>query len=69
MSPFSLLGSMKITIKDPKISVEEALKQVEENQPNPNNYADTPEGEAEFWEDYWERDYQAWVYHEAIGDR
>lgn len=69
MSPFSLLQSMKITIIEPTISTEEALKQVEENQPNPNHYADTPEGEAEFWEDYWERDYQAWVYHEAIGDR
>lgn len=60
---------MKITIIEPKISVEEALKQVEENQPNPNDYPDTYEGEAEFWEDYWERDYEAWMYHESIGDR
>ena len=69
MSPFSLLQSMKITIIEPKISVEEALKQVEENQPTPNHYDDTPQGEAEFWEDYWQGDIQAWAYHEAMGDR
>lgn len=60
---------MKITIVEPKISAEETLKQLRENQPNPNDYPDTPEGEAEFWEDYWQGDYQAWAYHEAIGDR
>lgn len=60
---------MKITIVEPKLSAEEILKQLRENQPNPNDYPDTPEGEAQYWEDYWQGDYQAWAYHEAIGDR
>lgn len=60
---------MKITIIEPKLSAEEILKQLRENQPNPNDYPDTPEGEAQYWEDYWQGDYQAWAYHEAIGDR
>ena len=45
------------------------LKELRENQPNPNDYPDTPEGEAQYWEDYWQGDYQAWAYHESIGDR
>ena len=60
---------MKITIIEPKLSAEEFLKQLRENQPNPNDYPDTPEGEAQYWEDYWQGDYQAWAYHESIGDR
>ena len=60
---------MKITIIDPKVTAEEMLKELRENQPNPNDYPDTPEGEAQYWEDYWQGDYQAWAYHEAIGDR
>lgn len=55
---------MKITIIEPTISTEEALKQVEENQPNPNNYTN----EAEYWEDYW-LEHHKFMYHEAIGDR
>jgi hypothetical protein len=55
---------MKIIIIDTTISTEEALKHIEENQPNPNNYTD----EERYWEDYW-LEHPKFMHHESIGER
>ena len=38
-------------------------------QPNPEDYPDTPEGDEQYFNDYWQGDIEAFLYHENIGDR
>ena len=42
---------------------------VDYDQPNGDNYPDTPEGNQQFVDDYWNGDIEAMLYHEDMGDR
>lgn len=41
----------------------------EEEQPDPNDYPETMEGDADYFDAYWQGDYNAMAYHDDIGDR
>ena len=42
---------------------------MEDTRPNPIDYEDSPEGDAQYWNDYWGGDFDAMIYHDDIGDR
>ena len=44
-------------------------KDEEFEQPNPSHYDNTPEGDSEFHDDYWQGNIEAELYHFDIGDR
>lgn len=41
----------------------------EYEQPNPMDYPDTPQGDAEYMDDYWQGNWEAMAYHDDMGDR
>ena len=43
--------------------------QMDEEQVDPNDYPDTPEGDADFHDDYWQGNIEAELYHDDMGDR
>ena len=45
------------------------IDSIENVQPNPQDYEDTPEGDAKFCDDYWQGDIEAMLYHDDMGDR
>jgi hypothetical protein len=38
-------------------------------QPNPEDYPNTPQGDQEFIDDYWQGDIDAMLYHDDMGNR
>jgi hypothetical protein len=45
------------------------VDKAEDEQPNPSHYPDTPEGDQDFHDDYWQGDIAAELYHFDMGDR
>lgn len=46
----------------------ESIEKYQE-QPNPMDYEDSPQGDAEYSDDHWQGDIEAMLYHEDMGDR
>lgn len=41
----------------------------EQRPPNPMHYDNTPQGDADYHDDYWQGDFDAMSYHDDMGDR
>jgi len=51
------------------LRADKAIMKVLNEQPNPTDYPDTPEGVQEFRDDYWGGNSEAEAYHDDMGDR